>query len=519
MSAAVALEQNAVDDILEDSADQYVTFNVTDQCFGIEMILVKEIIRVPETVKVPLTPDALVGLANLRGAVLPILDLRSLLQLPVTEYGDATRVIVVDVGRTVGLIVDCVSQVLNVDKDDIESASGVQSTIGAGNLLGVIKDKKTGFLTELLDVEAVVNDEFSASLINSSTNDSGNKLGEPVSDAQIDDIDENTDQLVSFEVDNQEYAFNLQEVEEIVRLPDTLTKVPGTDGHVLGLINLRGRLLPLVSLRRMFCLGESELNEHNRILVVSLSSNSTQKNSVGIVVDDVREVLRIRKQEQEMIPSLLTHENNEENEILAICQLDGGARLVSILNVSALFEHPVIKEAIKAHSEEVDVNDIDEEALSMEDEDEDDIQLVVFQLAKQEYGISIDDVQEITRVPKEMNKVPKTADFIEGMVNLRGTVLPVLDMRARFGLPRMDVNDRQRVLVLNINGGRTGFVMDSVSEVLRLSKGQIEDAPNMSDDQKRIMGHVVNVNTGNRMIQVLDVHELLSDSEKEELVS
>jgi len=514
MSAALALEQHAVDDILEDNGEQYVTFNIAEQCFGIEMMLVKEIIRVPRIVSVPLTPVALVGLANLRGVVLPILDLRTLLQLPTTEHDDATRVIVVDVGRTVGLIVDCVSQVLNVDKENIESASGVQSTIGVGNLSSVIKDKETDSLTELLDVEAVVNEVFSASLIDSSVNDLGSELAGSISSEQSNDEADDTIQLVSFEVDSQEYAFNLQEVEEIVRLPDSLTKIPGADDHVLGLINLRGRLLALVSLRRMFCLRETELNEHSRILVVSLLGNSTQKNSVGIVVDDVREVLRITKQEQERVPSLLIHDNKEENEISAICQLDGGARLVSILNVSALFEHPAIIEAITAQAEEVEMNEVDDD-LTVDEED--DIQLVVFQLMEQEYGISIDDVQEITRVPKEMNKVPKTADFIEGMVNLRGTVLPVLDMRAQFGLPRMVANDRQRVLVLNINGGRTGFVMDSVSEVLRFAKGQIEDAPNMSEDQKRIMGHVVNINSGNRMIQILDVHELLSENEKEEL--
>jgi len=511
--SAVALEQSAVDDILEGSAEQYVTFNVTEQCFGIEMARVKEIIRVPETVKVPLTPDSLVGLANLRGVVLPILDLRSLLQLSAIKYDDATRVIVVDVGRIVGLVVDCVSQVLNVDIEDVEDASGVQSTIGSGNLVGVIKDKQTGLLTELLDIESVVNSEFTASLGDSSANDATNEVQIEVKDENEDDIDKNTDQLVSFVVDHQEYAFNLQEVEEIVRLPDTLTKIPGTDSHVLGVINLRGRLLPLVSIRRMFCLCENELNEHNRILVVSLSSESKQNNSVGIVVDDVREVLRITEEEQESIPNLLGHEG--ESEISAICQLENGSRLVSILNICALFEHPAIKEAIKSSAEEADVSEIEQKEVDMED---DDTQLVVFQLAEQEYGISIDDVQEITRVPKDMNKVPKTADFIEGMVNLRGTVLPVLDMRARFGLERMVINDRQRVLVLNINGGRTGFVMDSVSEVLRLSKGQIEDAPNMSDDQQRIMGHVVNVDNGNRMIQVLDVHELLSEKEKSFLV-
>lgn len=149
----------------------------------------------------------------------------------------------------------------------------------------------------------------------------------------------------------------------------------------------------------------------------------------------------------------------------------------------------------------------------MELDQDDNAQLVVFTLNNQEYSVSIDHVQEITRVPAKMDRVPKTADFIEGMVNLRGTVLPVLDMRTRFRLGRMESNDRQRIIVLSIDGNRTGFIVDQVAEVLRLPRGQIEDSPNLSDEQSRMISQVVNLKDQKRMIQVLTVAELLSDKE------
>lgn len=103
------------------------------------------------------------------------------------------------------------------------------------------------------------------------------------------------------------------------------------------------------------------------------------------------------------------------------------------------------------------------------------------------------------------------------MVNLRGTILPVLDMRARFGLNRIERNDGQRILVLNLDGMKTGFIVDSLSEVLRLPQNVIEYSPTLSSEQTRIMGRVANLKDNNRIILVLDAKELLDDKEMKSL--
>lgn len=86
--------------------------------------------------------------------------------------------------------------------------------------------------------------------------------------------DDETRQQVSFLVDGQEYAFDISEVEEIVRAPEHISAVPRTDAHVLGLINLRGQLLPLVSLRAMFEMADAGADEHQRVVVLSLSDDA-----------------------------------------------------------------------------------------------------------------------------------------------------------------------------------------------------------------------------------------------------
>jgi len=207
------------------------------------------------------------------------------------------------------------------------------------------------------------------------------------------------------------------------------------------------------------------------------------------------------------MPALLNR-NEESAEISFICRLENGQRLVSVLEAKSLFSLPSVQAAIQAQENE---EEGEAEMREMDEGDDETAQLVVFLLGEQEYGVTIDDIQEITRVPETLDKVPKTAESIEGMVNLRGTVLPVLDMRSRFDMQKMARNDRQRIIVFNLNGTRTGFIVDSVAEVLRLPRDQIEVAPQLSDDQARIMGRVINLKKEQRMIQVLATDELLAE--------
>jgi len=514
MSNAVAEEPADLSaEAEEDNTNQFVTFHVAKEVFGFPMESVLEIIRLPTTVSVPLTANALLGLANLRGSVLPILDLRRLLKLDSVEYGEATRVIVTDAGTPVGLVVDKVARVMNVEPNLIDTTSQEKSTIEADMLDGVIKGGEGEALIQLLNVKQLISENFSTVLSSAEQKSDMNSNTGQSNESELDE-DDDTDQLVSFSVENQEYAFNLMEVEEIVRVPESIAKVPRTDEHVLGLIDLRGRLLPLVSLRRMFELKEAPISEDNRILVVNLLRKDGHKDSVGLVVDDVKEVLHVTHDVQDQMPALFSQGDNSR-DIDRVCRLENGKRLVSVMQANALFAYPAIQEAIEASDNEQEDNDMAAEQLNQaaDTDDDDTAQLVVFQLGEQEYGVNIDDVQEITRVQEKLDKVPKTADFIEGMVNLRGTVLPVLDMRRRFDMDKMERNDRQRIIVLSLEGVRTGFIVDFVAEVLRLPHHLIENSPNLSDDQSRIMGQVVNLKEQKRMIQVLTSRELLSEQE------
>jgi len=109
------------------------------------------------------------------------------------------------------------------------------------------------------------------------------------------------------------------------------------------------------------------------------------------------------------------------------------------------------------------------------------IQLVTFTMGKEEYAVDILKVQEINRMT-EIARVPNAPDYVEGVINLRGRVIPVVSLRKRFSLPEKDSDERSRIVIMDIQGITVGLIVDSVSEVLRIPANTIDPAPNIASN-------------------------------------
>jgi purine-binding chemotaxis protein CheW len=104
------------------------------------------------------------------------------------------------------------------------------------------------------------------------------------------------------------------------------------------------------------------------------------------------------------------------------------------------------------------------------------LQLVSFQLDKELYGIEITKVREIILIT-EITRIPQTPQYVKGLINLRSTVIPVIDLRNFFGLQEGEMTDESRIMVLQASGKTIGIVVDAVSEVLRVKRDQIAPPP------------------------------------------
>lgn len=134
-------------------------------------------------------------------------------------------------------------------------------------------------------------------------------------------------------------------------------------------------------------------------------------------------------------------------------------------------------------------------------------QLVTFQLGTEEFGIDIMKVQEIIRIPP-ITRVPKAPSFVEGVINLRGNVIPVVNLRVRFGMPLDEETDLSRIVVLQVAGKVFGVRVDGVTEVLRLDSASIEPPPpvalGMDSNFIRGVGKI-----GERLLILLNLDQLM----------
>lgn len=490
---------------LGSDACQFVSFFVGEERFATPMAPVQEIIRVPGVARLPMGPAALLGLANLRGRVLPVLSLRHIFGLPETDAGEAGRALVINLGSPVGFVVDRVASVISTEKKDLEPAQNFQCAVDKELLTGVVKGER-GALTMILDFGAILARQFAD--VQDTTRRELEWKTEALTGGETGETE--LEGLVSFTVARQEYAVPIGVVQEIVQAPAEPARVPNAGAHVLGLTALRKRVLPLVSLRCLLGLDPAPLDERQRVVVVSLDAART----AAIVADTVDEVLRVQKSDVEPMPALLSA-GKEAELVSALLRLDGGRRLVSVLDLKKFFTDAGVQAALQAtESPEAGLQTANaREDLAVEEEE----QFVVFQLGAEEFGVPIEAVQEIVRIPDGIARIPKAPEFVEGVMNLRGSVLPVVDQRRRFGMPAAERSERQRILVYSLPAGRVGFIVDSVSEVLKIRRTAIEPAPAVTSGQNRMIQRVANLASSNRLLFLLSPESLLEGAEIQQI--
>lgn len=140
-------------------------------------------------------------------------------------------------------------------------------------------------------------------------------------------------------------------------------------------------------------------------------------------------------------------------------------------------------------------------------------QLVSFELNNEEYGIDVLSVREIIR-STTITAMPNTPEYVDGIINLRGTVVPIISLRRRFGLSDRETDRNSRILVMDTGCALTGFVVDAVAEVIRISSDEVQPPPAILQGgtaQECITGVI---NREERLLIVLDLDRLFSDQDK-----
>ena len=325
--------------------------------------------------------------------------------------------------------------------------------------------------------------------------------------------------MVGFLVAGQEYALPLDAVLRVGPLPTSLATLPATDKAMLGVVAFDGGVLPLVSPHALLGLAPRPpgiADAAARVVVTRCGAHP-----VGLVVDAITAIHRLDPATIDPLPPVLTR-GLREARVEAICRLDGGRRLITLLAPDGLFDSATAARLADAGQQEV-ASMPDLAVTSRADE-----QFVVFRLGDEQYGVPIGTVDEVVRCPASLTRVPGAPAFVEGVMNLHGQVVPVIDQRRRFAFAGPAAATLRRVIVLRLGGPAgghatgpaaaqlVGFLVDGVTEVLGVAPAEISAAPDLAHGGPAcLFDRVASLTRDGRVVLLVDPEALLDRVERD----
>ena len=319
------------------SNNNYLSFEIDDELFGIDLINLNQIIETPELTKVPMSSKLLEGIILHNNEALPIINFRNWLTEKKESIGERKNVLVLELETendsiSVGIKVDKVIEVVHFEEDEITKVP----EIGDGDskhIKGMVKYRE-GFIM-LIDI----NNLFTAVELKTIEGSTENK-----SDVLLDEstlINKYINTYLSFTIGKEKLAVDANRVIEILNVPE-ITKVPGSDEYLVGVVNIRGSVLPVIDPRKKFRINIKD-KSYKTVTVMVLDVDVDGENqSVGTIVDSVTNIIEI---DQDKINNSVSLDLPFNPEFLTgVAKIDD--KFIQIMNVDKVFELDIKKDSV-----------------------------------------------------------------------------------------------------------------------------------------------------------------------------
>lgn len=479
------------------SNDLLIKFIIDDESFGVNISNVREIIEIPKITTVPKTPDYFAGIINLRGEVFSVIDARLRFGVKAKPFDELSRIALTYFkGGLVGMIVDDVNEVVRVKSNSILPPPPILKNINTNYLRGVV-ETDSGEKLLLLNLEAVINlKEFEVA--------EGEKqlLTEDLSYEKIEAKEEGV-QIITFSLQKELYAVGIKDAEEIIKIPEIIL-IPQAPDFIRGVISLRGNIIPIIDLHTRFHYDKLKIDENTSIIIVDVGNCM-----IGLIVDSIAEIMHVPKRLITKPPPTLSKLDIEQ--LYGIIKLeDGGkSKIISYLSLNNLFTEEELKLLMEVSDDKTRKSREAEKAM----QDKSDV-IVNFIVGEDTFTIPVRVIVEITRYPM-LTKVPNAPSFVEGVMNLRGEIVFVIDLRSRFGFQKQAPTDDTRLIIADIEGIKTGLIVDEVDAVKTIYHSQIEPAPKiLTNIENDYIQSVVKIKDKEEVMIMLNLLNLLNKAEK-----
>ncbi|WP_199100677.1 chemotaxis protein CheW [Dyella sp. ASV21] len=454
-----------------EAAELFGSFHLAGTELVLSVTSLQEVVSYPSDITtVPLAPSFLLGLFNLRGTLIPIVRLRELLQLGHADVPDGAKIAIIDAHHTkVGLLFDSTGEILRVPgelKIDFGRPADSKELIG-----GVLKLDNGNRILQILSHEALAQLQDLPRLNHDTQREQEAARARAAQSQRT--------QCVSFRVGNAKLALPMSAIHEIIRVPE-LQKSVLASALCLGILNLRGNTMPVIDFGRFLALPPKDAaapdieGEEDERRIIVLKQDDMH---FGLLVDAVDSIVAHSDDELLAMPSF----DRTHASLFRGCIRSGEGVHTILLDAQALLSDAVIDEVTQGHRELYqDVATLNNDAAARRGRSRE--TYVTFRL-KHLIGAPIQQLREVIEFPADLIRPPGTPGHVCGVLNLRRKLIPIMDLRALYGMPPYEDVASTRILIVEHEGEKCGLMVDSVENIVTVDAADKLPVPRVLLDQ------------------------------------
>jgi purine-binding chemotaxis protein CheW len=476
---------------------RYVTFNIGDELFGVDIMCVESIIAPQTITTVPRTPDYFLGIINLRGEVISIVDMRKRFGLATKEITADTRIVVILTnGLLIGMMVDRINSIENLVASRLQKAPPLAALEHKKFISSSFKLPSGKILLTLLhqklidDKDFIVDQEF--------------KFNQEIIDVSPKGRDSWVKEipLVSFKIGQEHYTVECKYVEEIIFMPD-LTAVPDMEEMVEGIFYLRDAVVPIIRLGERIGLGRTVITPDSQIIVIK---NSLFGIKIGLIVDDIREIFFVSEDEIVGSPINLNKAQSEHLKGVFKYKQDDESLIVMLLNLEKLFSKLELDQL-----KELEYTTVQEETEKAQKETA--IGILEFIIASERYAVKVADTNEIIRVTKTV-PVPKAPLYVKGIINLRGDVISIIDVGLLVDKKRREITKDARILIVKAGNEVAGLLVNKVLGIRKVLLSSFEPPSDLIKQKGNIfIEGIGKIDQSGEIVVLMDIETTLMQAQ------
>jgi purine-binding chemotaxis protein CheW len=481
----------------------FASFRLGSSELAISVSSLQEVVNFPDKIStIPLAPDYLTGIFNLRGVVIPIVDIGKMLGID-TESSTANKKIAVVSTQNVriGMLFDSTSEILNVAPEAVcsyqDAPEGNKAVIRS-----VLKLEGGDRLVEVIEPSSLLKIENIAAVIEHGKGPSEEATRKKAKRCQC----------ISFRAGGIEFGMEISAIREIVRVPEIKRSVLAVD-YCLGMVNLRGMIIPILDLQRFLKLGEPQTMDIEKKRIVVLKLDQVQ---VGFMVDSVDSIVTYF--EDELLPIPLFQQDKMDMMAGMLPRPDGGN--VLFLNEAKILTTSEIIEITRGHSSLYGKDD--SRIQTTKEASSERKPYISFKL---DYLLSarLSSIDEIAKVTEDIMKPPGYPNYVVGVMKMRGEVMMLIDLRAYYGMTPTENPANSRILVIKTAKGKMGLLVDTVESIDTVDEANKLQIPMilaqgaaaaLRGDMREVV-EMTDLSGNKKTFMILDVPELMKRLEQQ----